>query len=237
MSRRALGAAGALLAFLAGAAGAADDVSVAATVNGTAITDAMVNDVVKSVIAGMPAPPDSDQIAQLHEAALASLIDLELLYQTAQAKQIKVTEQAVDTEIARSREQFPSQAAFDAALKQSGMTMAQLRDDTRKTLVVHQLLEAQVWKDVPAPSEDALRKFYDDNKAAIAQQSPEAAAAPYEAVKPSIKEALLDQAREQKQQTYVTELRRTAQIARRPVGAPPTQAAPAAPVAATPPAQ
>lgn len=139
----------ALLALLAAPAGAADDVSVAATVNGTAITDAMVNDVVKSVIAGMPAPPDSDQIAQLHQAALESLIDLELLYQTAQAKQIKVTEQAIDGEIARSRAQFPDQAAFDAALKRSGMTMAQLRTDTRKTMVVHQLLEAEVWKDVP----------------------------------------------------------------------------------------
>jgi len=215
------GAALTLLALLAVApVRAAEDVSVAATVNGTAITDAMVNDVVKSVIATMPAPPDSDQIAQLHEAALESLIELELLYQTAQAKKLKVTDQEVDAEIARSRAQFENQAAFEAALKQSGMTMAQLREDTRKTLTVQQLLKTDVWKDVPAPTEAAVRKFYDDNKAAIAKQSPEAAAAPYEAVKPSIQEALLDQAREQKQQTYVMELRRTAKIARREIGSP-----------------
>src|SRR5262245_11871220 len=69
--------------------------TVVATVNGTPITDTMVKEVVKSLIVQRDAAPSSDEIARLSDAALDSLIDLELLYQTAQKAGIKVSDQEV----------------------------------------------------------------------------------------------------------------------------------------------
>jgi hypothetical protein len=70
--------------------------TVVARVNGTPITVAMVNQVVKGVIAGRPAPPSSEELAKLSDAAQTSLIDLELLYQAAGAQGIRDREGQID---------------------------------------------------------------------------------------------------------------------------------------------
>jgi parvulin-like peptidyl-prolyl isomerase len=136
--------------------------AVVATVNGTTITDAQVREVVKSLIVQRAAPPSSEEIATLSDAALDSLIDLELLYEAAQKEGIRVSDQEVQGEIGRTKARVGGEAAFAAALQRSGLSEAQLAAETRKTLMVDRLVEQRVTKDVRVTS-DATRGFYDQH--------------------------------------------------------------------------
>ena len=209
-------------ALVLGAQPAAAD-EVAARVNGTPIDASMVNDVVKGVIAGRPQPPDSEEIARLSDQALDSLIDLELLYQAAQAQKLTVSEAEVDADIARSRQHFASDAEFAAALQRGGLTPEQLRADTRKTLLVSKLLTTVVWRDVQI-AHDAPRRFYDEHRAELGAQVD---TQPFEKIEPSIRETLLENAREDRQRAYLANLRRDAKIEKGPAASQPA-AAPAA---------
>ena len=135
---------------------------IVATVNGTPISDAMVRDVVKSLIVQRATPPSSDEIAQLSDTALDSLIDLELLYQAAQKEGLRVSDQEVQAEIARTKARVGGDAAFAAALKRSGLDEAQLAAETRKTMMVD-LVEKRLTKDVRVTPEEA-RRFYDEHR-------------------------------------------------------------------------
>ncbi len=149
-----------VLAVPAHGAGAEDDMAV--RVNGVVITRAMVRELTKGLISDNTQLPTSDEIERLTQAALDSLIELELLCQEAAARRITVADRDVDKEIARSRARFADAAQFAAALQKSGMTESQLRTDTRKTLLANRVLIQVVWKDIritPA----AVRAFYDEN--------------------------------------------------------------------------
>ena len=157
------GVRGAALLYLLALPAVAQEPSVVATVNGTPITDAMVREVVKSLIVQRDAAPSSEEIAQLSDAALDSLIDLELLYLAAQQDGIRVSDQEVAAEIARTKARVGGDAAFAAALKRSGLSDAQLAAETRKTLMVDRLVEQRVVKDVHVTPE-ATRRFYDEHR-------------------------------------------------------------------------
>ena len=148
--------------LLAAAVAKGGEGAIAARVNGTPIGEDTVRDVVKSVIAGEPEPPSSEEIDRLTEAALDSLIDLELLYQEAERRKIQVADDRIEDEIRRTRSRFADEAQFDAALRHSGMSRSQLRAETRKTLLADRLLETVVWKDV-AVTPQQVRRFYDEN--------------------------------------------------------------------------
>ena len=137
-----------------------------AEVNGTPIHRRAVREIVKSVVATSSDLPSSSEIDELTKEALDSLIDLELLYQEAQARGISVSDEAVDDEVDAVREQFTDEDEFAAALYRSGLTEAQLRADTAKTLVVNYLLDTVVWRDVTI-SEEAIQAFYVENRTAF----------------------------------------------------------------------
>ena len=144
-------------------ASAGDANDPAAKVNGVVITQGMVRELVKSVIAASPAPPDSDELDQLFSAALDSLIELELLHQEAAARRIKVSPKEIDAEIQKTRARFRDAEQFAAALRQTGMSEQQLREDTKKTLLADRLLAQVVGRDVKVKDADA-RAFYDRNR-------------------------------------------------------------------------
>lgn len=196
----------AFLALLGAGAALAAGSTVVARVNGTPITEAMVNAVVKGAISGAKEPPPSDEIARLSDAALESLIDLELLYGAAQKAGVTVGDQQVDAQLARDRARFATPADYDAALQRAGMTAAQLRADTRKTMIVTAFLEKVVWKDVRLPA-DAAQQYYDQHRAELGGKS-------FATLKPAIEQSLLADKREQAQRAYLLELKKTAVIER-----------------------
>jgi parvulin-like peptidyl-prolyl isomerase len=139
---------------------------IVARVNGTPITAAMVNQVVKSLIVERGGAPSSEEIAQLSDAALDSLIDLELLYEAAQKEQVHVSDQEVQAEIARSKARVGGDKAFAAALQRSGLSEAQLAAETRKTLMVDRFVGQRITHDLRV-TPDAARRFYDEHRQAF----------------------------------------------------------------------
>jgi peptidyl-prolyl cis-trans isomerase C len=139
------------------------DNDVVARVNGTPVYRKSVREVVQGVLALQDSQPDAASIGKLANAALDSLIALELLYQESQARGIKVSDSSVEAEITSSKKSFPDAHSFDMALKAKGMTEADLRQDTRKTLAVDKLLESTVWKDVRV-SPEQVKDFYEKNR-------------------------------------------------------------------------
>lgn len=188
---------------------AADSV-VVAVVNGAPITDAMVKEVVKSLIATRGPAPSSEEIAQLSDAALDSLIDFELLYAAAQEQQIRVSDQEVQAEIARTKARVGGDKAFAEALRRSGLTEAQLAVDTRKTMMVDRFVEQRLMKDVRI-TPDAARRFYDEHRQEFQRDGK---VIPFEDARSAVEKALLESERRQRQQAYLVELRKTAKIER-----------------------
>jgi parvulin-like peptidyl-prolyl isomerase len=162
--RVAAGACALLLASVVSAAAGTGEAEVVARVNGTPITQSTVNQVVKSLILARGSTPNSDEIGALNDAALDSLIDLELLFEAAQQASIQVTDQDVQAEIARGKARVGGDKAFAAALQHSGMTEAQLAADTRKTLMVDRFIEQRLTTDAHV-TPDAVRRFYDEHHA------------------------------------------------------------------------
>lgn len=139
------------------------DDDVVARINGVPIYRRAVREVVQGVIALQDSQPSPARVGKLAEDALDSLIALELLYQESQARGIQVSDAAVTEEVNRTKERFPNAAAFDRAMKEKGMTEAELRRDTRKTMAVNQLLESAVWNEVRI-SPEQVQNFYAKNR-------------------------------------------------------------------------
>jgi hypothetical protein len=196
--------------------GSAEEPQVVARVNGTPITDAMVNEVVKSLIIARGAPPSSEEIGELSDAALASLIDLELLYGAAQQAQVRVSDEEVQAEIAHSKKRLGSDAAFAAALQRSGLTEAQLAVETRRTLMVDRFVEQRLMKDVHITPE-AAQRFYDEHQAEFQDGDKRLS---FEQARPTVEQALRESERRQRQEAYLVELRKTAKIEKPTPGAP-----------------
>jgi hypothetical protein len=169
----------------------------------------MVNQVVKSLLRERGSTPSSDEIAKLNDAALDSLIELELLFQAAQKAGVSVSNEEVAAEIARSKAQLGGDKAFAAALQRSGMTQAALEADTRKTLVVDRFIDTRVVGTVSVTPE-AVQRFYDEHRQELERDG----VGSFDKARPVVEKTLLETERRQRQQAYVEELRKAAQIER-----------------------
>jgi parvulin-like peptidyl-prolyl isomerase len=138
--------------------------TVAARVNGTPISRAAVQEVVDAMQAleqkptGDPAERGDDR-----KRALDSLIRLELLYQESQRRGISVSDAAIDAEIARTKQHFGDDQAYEAALRAKRLSAADVRRETNRTMAVNRLLEGVVWKDIRI-SDEQMRDFYDRHR-------------------------------------------------------------------------
>jgi peptidyl-prolyl cis-trans isomerase C len=99
----------------------------------------------------------------VYRRVLDELIGITLLQQEAKAQHIGPTEQELDQQVAARKKQFPSEEVFQKALKQTGLTEALLRQQTRDQLAVQKYVETQVISKAPV-SDQATKDFYDKNK-------------------------------------------------------------------------
>src|SRR3954468_5356963 len=135
---------------------------VLAKVNGEAVKkedfDRMVHTIEQR--AGGPIPPDRrDEILR---GALDQLITYTLLTQESKNRGIKIDDSEIDAKMTQLRGQFPTQEAFEKALKDRGMTLDRLRQDARNDLTVNKLMEAEV-ATLPGPSDAEAKDFYAKN--------------------------------------------------------------------------
>ncbi|WP_243371966.1 peptidylprolyl isomerase [Geotalea sp. SG265] len=135
-----------------------------AKVNGTIITRQDLDRAVKVLVAQnrLPQPLPPEQQKQAEDAALDQLISAELLYQAGQKSEIKDLDKQVEEKIGQNRAKFSSSAEFDKALKSVDMSEKDLKDFTRKDLVITTFIERDIVSKIKVTEADA-KKFYDDN--------------------------------------------------------------------------
>jgi peptidyl-prolyl cis-trans isomerase C len=109
---------------------------------------------------GMQLPPEKQK--ELDQQALAQLVSSELLYQAGQKLTVKDVDKKVDERIAQSKARFPSADDFDKAIKALDMSEGELREYTRRDLVIANFIDQQITPKIKV-SEEESRKFYEQN--------------------------------------------------------------------------
>ncbi|NTU41796.1 MAG: hypothetical protein HGA78_01830, partial [Nitrospirales bacterium] len=100
---------------------------------------------------------------EYRKPALDMLIERELFSQEAGAKGISVKKSEVSSALKEVQKQFRAKGEFELALKNTGVTLDEYRDILRRNLVIDKLLKAEV-EDKASVSDEALEKYYNDNK-------------------------------------------------------------------------
>jgi len=135
-----------------------------ARVNGTVINRGEVDRAVKVMLAqsrmSQPLPPETMKRAE--EAALDQLTSAELLYQAALKLEIKDLDKQIEEKVAKNREKFPSEEAFEKALKEVDMTLKEMKEFTRKDIIIGNFVEKQ-FADKTAVSDADAKAFYNEN--------------------------------------------------------------------------
>ncbi|SNB44924.1 peptidylprolyl isomerase [Geobacter sp. DSM 9736] len=138
--------------------------AVVAKVNGVAITRGEIDRAVKIFLAQNRSPqqPTPEQVEQLEEGALEQMIAAEVLYQAGVKQAPKDVEKLADEKVAQGKARFPSQEEFEKALNANSLTEKELKELTRKDIIINNLVEKEVASRITVPDSEA-EKFYKEN--------------------------------------------------------------------------
>ena len=160
----------ALTAF--GAFGCTNDKGVAARVDGAAIKLTDIDSQLATMKKQSPttfqgtegAAREQDYRARI----LDSLIQIELIRAAAGKAGITVSDKQIDAQIKTLETQYGGKTGLDNAMKQAGVTTAQLKDNLRSRMLVDALSKKVAV--VANPTEKQSADFYEKNKTMFAQQ-------------------------------------------------------------------
>lgn len=135
---------------------------VIARVNGEAVKKDEFEQMLKTMErqAGQPIP--ADRRDEIIRGALDQMITYKVLSLESRARGIKVEEAEVEAKLQEIKKQFPTDQAFQQALKDRNMTLENVRSDARVDLSVNKLMTAEL-SNIPAASEAEAKDFYDKN--------------------------------------------------------------------------
>jgi peptidyl-prolyl cis-trans isomerase C len=140
---------------------------IVARVNGQPITLAEFQQAVREYESRSgPVMPDNRD--EVYRGVLDDLVALHLLSSELQHRKMDVKPGELDAAMQDVRGRFPNEKAYRAALAEQKMTPDQLRERTRRSLLINQLLEQEVGTRIAVkPSEVAA--FYEQNPTRFAQ--------------------------------------------------------------------
>jgi peptidyl-prolyl cis-trans isomerase C len=147
---------------------AAELPDVVARVNGVAINKTDLEEAVADIEAraGQSMPPD--QRDRVLRAVLDQLIGYRLLVQESASRKTPVSDADLDARIGQIRSQFPSDEVFQQQLQQRKTTLAELRENTRESMQITAMLQAELDAKT-AVSAEQVNDFYVKNPAAFQQ--------------------------------------------------------------------
>ena len=136
--------------------------AVLARVNGAEITRAEFEQNVKNIEgrAGRQLPPE--QRDQVYRGLLDEMVAVRLLQQEADRRQLTVDAARLEAAMKQLRSQFPTEAAFKQALVAQKMSLDDLRKEARQNLLVSEMLEQEVGKQIAVKPSD-VSAFYEKN--------------------------------------------------------------------------
>jgi len=146
------------------AAPAATGTAVVATVNGVPISRAELDRATQGLLAQtrMPAPTEPQQKQQIEAMALDMLIAQEALYQAAQSVPIPDLDKKVEEKLNAAKARFGTPEAFEKALGQTGMTVAEFKDHLTRDTLIGAYLEQEITAKITITSEQA-KQYYNEN--------------------------------------------------------------------------
>ncbi|MGH9333370.1 MAG: peptidylprolyl isomerase, partial [Vicinamibacteria bacterium] len=97
-----------------------------------------------------------------YRVALNELIGAELLFQASKDRNMVPGAEEVNQQIDSMRSRFPDPAGFEQALASEGLTLEKLRDQLQRNMSIQKLIEADIAPKIQV-TEDAARKYYDEN--------------------------------------------------------------------------
>jgi peptidyl-prolyl cis-trans isomerase C len=141
---------------------------VVARVNGEAISRGDLEKAVSEIEARAGQSMPADQRDRVLRAVLDQLIGFRLLAQESVARKTAVSDADIEARIAQIRSQFPSDEVFQQQLQQRQTTLAQLRTDTRASMQITLMLQAELGTRT-AVTPEQVNDFYVKNPAAFQQ--------------------------------------------------------------------
>jgi len=108
---------------------------------------------------------DQSAIVSFKKNILNQLIDYELLYQQAQKEKVKISNDEINLEIDKIKDNFSSPEEFDGALKANNITLSQLKEDIKRQLMINKVLE-EIRSQVSI-SDEELSEYYNENKESL----------------------------------------------------------------------
>lgn len=102
------------------------------------------------------------QLQQLQAMVLESLIDNELIYQIAEENGYGPSDEELDEELQKTKEQFADEDAYQQALNQQGMSEQELKQELAKQMTKVQFEEDKFGDQVTVDSSE-VREYYEEN--------------------------------------------------------------------------
>ena len=134
---------------------------VIARVNGTSIDAIELRRARKVMLRGQT--PPADQNAAIDKQAVEQLISAQLLFQAASKAEVKDLDKQIDAKLAQGKERFKDEQEFKKAIKELEMDEKDLREYTRRDLLITNFVDSTfVTKAVV--SEEDVRSFFDKNQ-------------------------------------------------------------------------
>jgi len=131
-----------------------------AKVNGVAILPLELRRAKKVMLRGQTVP--AEQQAEVDKQALNQLLAAELLYQAASKMEVKDLDKQIEAKLAQGRARFAKEEDFVKAIKDLEMDEKDLREYTRRDLIISKFVESTIVSKIKVTEED-VRAFYTQN--------------------------------------------------------------------------
>ena len=136
--------------------------AVVARVNGEDIKKEDFEKMIKTVESNARQPIPPDRRDEILRNLLDQLVVYTLLNQEAKARNLTATDAEIDVKLQQVRQQFPTQEAFEKALKERNITVEGFKQDARMDVNANKVMEAEL-SSVPGPSDAEAKDFYAKN--------------------------------------------------------------------------
>jgi peptidyl-prolyl cis-trans isomerase SurA len=153
----------ALCACLSGCSSGSHGSDVMAKVNGHAISRAEVEKYYENQSAGAPQKPTGEQEESLRLNILKQLIDQEIMMQRAEKLNLVATDDEVDRKLNELKAPY-TQEQFEQKMKDSHMTLDDLKRDLRRNLTIDKVLNKEITSKINITDKE-ITDFYNQNKA------------------------------------------------------------------------
>src|SRR3954463_7745671 len=133
-----------------------------ATVNDQSITREDTEKYYRARLAGQAAPPSQDEALSLMLSVLDELVNNEVLIQRARQMGLEATDGEVEDKFTETKSPY-TEYEFQKRLKESGMTVDDLRRNIRQQFSVQKLINREILSKI-APNDQDVTEFYNENR-------------------------------------------------------------------------